>query len=127
MMNVKGILRKSPTKKRNVSTRFGESKSSKTIQIINHNRCNDENDVTAVRATTVCEEAPKRLKEKYSTPQLNSLRAVRDRLEKLKLNESKPITNPDQLTPRSKAFVQEEVNQRKHFVEKNVFLSDFPF
>lgn len=109
-MNARGILRKSPTKKRNVTTRLADAKQkNKTVQIVTHNRCKDENDVVADSMVTARNEMITMTKQRYSAPEKYSVKILENNLEKLKINGSKAITDINQLTPRTKNIVTEPV------------------
>lgn len=115
-MNVRGILRKtSPPKKRNLSTRIPDDKSvRKTIQVISHNRCDENRSINIplnrIYPHSVAEQP---LKQRYSSPELNTALTIAKNYEELKNLQIKPIKDVNQLTPRTKAMVTEKVKMNQ--------------
>lgn len=106
MMNSRGILRSSPTKKRNLSAHLINTKqSNQNVRLIDHNH--------------VCESVFSGFEEKpkYNVCEVNTTKRVARKLEHLKKLHMQPTTGPVELSPRTKVIVTEKVSNDSMQIE----------
>lgn len=99
-MNARGILRSSPTKKRNLSAPLLNGKQSRpNARLIDHNHANN------------CENVPHGFaeKSKYNVSEVHTTMRVAKKLEQLRKLNMQPATGSVELSPRTKGIVTEKV------------------